>query len=86
MNNIHTYILVNYYRHLFPTFTKSDDNTINSVETLNNVLKMARDKPIYNLLEQISSTLTEWFCNKRKLAANWKLRVVPSVKHTLANF
>ncbi|KAJ8426207.1 hypothetical protein Cgig2_028297 [Carnegiea gigantea] len=73
-------------KHLFPTFIKSDDNTTEFVETLNNVLNMARDKPIYNLLEEISSTLTEWFCNNRKLAANWKGGVVPSVKHTLADF
>ncbi|KAJ8431961.1 hypothetical protein Cgig2_024272 [Carnegiea gigantea] len=49
----------NWCRHLFPTFTKSDDNTTNFVETLNNVLNMVRDKPIYNLLEEISSTLIE---------------------------
>jgi len=86
MNNIHTHVLVNYCRHLFPKFTKSDDNTTNFVETWNNVLNMARDKPIYNILEGISSTLTEWICNKRKLVANSKGRVVPSVKHALANF
>ncbi|KAJ8423283.1 hypothetical protein Cgig2_007795 [Carnegiea gigantea] len=33
-------------RHLFPTFTKSDDNTINFVETLNNVLKMPYPMPL----------------------------------------
>ncbi|KAJ8428930.1 hypothetical protein Cgig2_001021 [Carnegiea gigantea] len=57
-----------------------DDNTTNFVETLNDILNMVRDKPMYNLLEEISSTLTEWFCNKRKLAANWKRRVVPRNK------
>ncbi|KAJ8445962.1 hypothetical protein Cgig2_001280 [Carnegiea gigantea] len=62
-------------RHLFPAFTKSDDNRTNFVETLNNVLNMGRDEPIYNLLKEISSTLTQWSGNKRKPATNWKRRV-----------
>ena len=53
MNNIHTYILVNYYRHLFPTFTKDDDNTTSVVETLKKVLNNTKDKPFYDMLEEL---------------------------------
>ncbi|KAJ8426390.1 hypothetical protein Cgig2_010933 [Carnegiea gigantea] len=48
-----------WYRHLFQISTKLDDNAANFMETLNNILNMARDKPIYNLLEEIRDKLTE---------------------------
>ena len=56
------------------------------VESLNNVVNMARDKLIYNLLEEIRDKLTKCFVNRKKEADKWKGKIAPYIKEQLATF
>jgi len=70
-------------RCLFKTSTKSNHDTINFVETFNDVINDHRCKPVYMLCEDSISKITNWFVNKHTDALTWKDKIVPHIKEKL---
>jgi hypothetical protein len=56
------------------------------VETLNNVLVLAREKPVNQLCEEIRAKVTSWYVQRNKDVLKWKGRIVPNVKDLLQSF
>ena len=49
--------------------------TIGIVESLNVVLKNARDLPILQLVEELRNLLQKWFANRKKQALSMKTKL-----------